>query len=86
MTAQATLLTPQALSKLGRAMYGDQWQNAMARDLELNPRSIRYMAAGDRPVTEATIGKLVKVLVKRVDFLESNLADLQQISQDHPAE
>lgn len=35
------------LTEIGRAMYGDQWQSALARDLNLSDaRRIRYWLTG----------------------------------------
>lgn len=45
------MTTPLAdLRRLCEAIYGRRWQSAFARDLGVNPRTVRRWAAGDAPV------------------------------------
>lgn len=37
------------LSAAGRALYGQLWQSALARDLGVNDRTMRRWAAGQEP-------------------------------------
>ena len=37
------------LSAAGRALYGQHWQSALARDLGVNDRTVRRWAAGQEP-------------------------------------
>lgn len=45
-------MTPALLSRMGRALYGDQWQRALSRAIGKNERTIRRWAAGDYPVPD----------------------------------
>lgn len=40
-------MTPTLLREVGEAMYGNQWQSALARDLKVADRTMRRWAAGD---------------------------------------
>lgn len=37
------------LSAAGRALYGQLWQSALARDLDVSDRTMRRWAAGQEP-------------------------------------
>jgi len=43
-------MTPAELHKLGKKLYGDNWQTALARALQVNPRTVRRWAAGDTEI------------------------------------
>lgn len=40
-------MTPALLRKCGEALYGQQWQSALARDLKVADRTVRRWAAGE---------------------------------------
>lgn len=41
------MTVPEMLSTIGRALYGQQWQSDMARDLGVNNRTVRRWVAGE---------------------------------------
>ena len=43
-------MTPTELRRLGERLYGDNWQTALARTLQVNPRTVRRWAAGDTEI------------------------------------
>lgn len=45
-------MTPTELARLGKKLYGVRWQTALARTLQVNPRTVRRWAAGEWPVPE----------------------------------
>jgi plasmid maintenance system antidote protein VapI len=47
-------VTPDELAAIGQALYGEQWQTSIARDLGVNARTVRKWLAGDRPITPPT--------------------------------
>lgn len=40
-------MTRPKLEEIGRALFGDQWQVPLARELEVADRTVRRWAAGD---------------------------------------
>lgn len=44
------VITPDELARIGEALYGPQWQNPLARALDINERAVRYFLSGERPV------------------------------------
>ncbi len=55
-------MTAAELRALGLAWGGREWQNPMARALDINPRNLRKVIAGERPVSaalEAAVRRLV---------------------------
>ena len=45
--------TPAGLKLAGTALYGPRWQSALARDLGVSPRFIRFLAAGDKKIPDS---------------------------------
>ena len=43
-------MTPQQLERAGITLFGHEWQSALARALEYNPRQIRRYYAGETPI------------------------------------
>lgn len=59
------VLTPAELEQIGRALYGEQWQTPLSRDLDISDRSVRYLADGTRPVHEGLARDLLRVVAAR---------------------
>ena len=66
------IITPDMLARIGEALYGSLWQNAMARDLEISERSVRYFLSGERPIHEGIVADLLRLVEDR----EIDLHDL----------
>ncbi len=45
-------LTPADLDRRGRAIYGEDWQSALARRLRVDARTVRRWKAGDRAIPD----------------------------------
>jgi hypothetical protein len=43
-------MTPAELREIGIRLYGERWQTALARELGVNPRTVRRWASGDSPI------------------------------------
>jgi hypothetical protein len=52
------------LKTAGEALYGRDWQSAIARDLGVSARMVRFWAAGERKAPEDRL-RAVKVLLAR---------------------
>jgi hypothetical protein len=48
---EMTRLVSSDLTTLGIFLYGPRWQTRLARAIQRSDRSVRYWAAGDRPLS-----------------------------------
>jgi hypothetical protein len=53
-------MTPAELADIGRALYGERWQSALARAIAVSDRTMRYWAAGERPIPEGVAEDIVE--------------------------
>ena len=58
-------MSPDLLRDAGEALYGDQWQAALARDLEVSDRTMRRWAAGDFSIPPTLAAELRDILRER---------------------
>ena len=58
----------------GEALYGPQWQSALARDLGVSDRTMRRWIAGDRDIPSGLPLDLLRLCTERAAALDS-LAD-----------
>lgn len=59
------------LIETGQALYGQQWQTALARDLGVNDRTMRRWVAGQFPVPVGVRAELVTLLKERGVMLDA---------------
>lgn len=45
-------MTPANLERRARALYGPEWQTALARRVRVEPRSVRKWKAADRAIPD----------------------------------
>lgn len=69
------MTTRKLLEEVGKVLYGEQWQSALARDLEVQPRTVQRWLAGDRDVPD--LGAELRALIQRrrrqLDAIEAKL-------------
>lgn len=53
------------LRTLGEALHGPRWQNAVARDLGINPRQVHRWVSGEYEPNEGHIADLIAIARKR---------------------
>ena len=71
MTARQSLISPDMLARVGEALYGALWQNAMARNIDMSDRNIRYMLSGVLPIHAGIVSDLLTLVEDReVDLHE----------------
>ena len=58
------MTTPALLDTCGTALHGHQWQRALARDLGVSERTVRYWCAG-RAVPDGVWAEIGQLLHKR---------------------
>lgn len=62
-------MTPALLREAGEALYGDQWQSALARDLKVADRTVRRWAAGDFGMPPGLCNELIALLLDRAEAI-----------------
>lgn len=58
-------MKPDLLDACGRALYGEQWQVPLSRDLDVNDRTVRRWIAGDSPIPNGLNIDLLRLLIER---------------------
>lgn len=53
------------LRVLGEALHGPRWQNAVARDLDINPRQVHRWVSGEYEPHEGHIADLIAIAKSR---------------------
>lgn len=74
-----TTLTPDLLARIGRALYGDQWQSALARDLGISRETIKKILAGKRSINPRLAGDLLNLCVAHAQELADVAGELRRI-------
>lgn len=59
------------LVECGEALYGTQWQSALARDLGVSDRTVRRWVAGTSDVPAGLYVDLVRLTQERAALLDS---------------
>ncbi|OOF85184.1 hypothetical protein BKG88_08620 [Rodentibacter ratti] len=69
--------TPSHLSIIGEALYGNQWQTNLARDLNLSDaRRIRQWMAGERKIPIGVWSDIVELLKSKQKRIEDILSEM----------
>lgn len=71
-------MTTKLLKDVGEALYGPQWQSAIARDLGVSDRHVRRMAAGEADLKPGMALDLWRIALERHDDLERVLDRLKK--------
>lgn len=58
-------MTADMLRRVGEALYGEQWQSALSRDLRVSDRTMRYWLAGRSPVPSGAVEELRSAVAQR---------------------
>jgi hypothetical protein len=70
-------MTPEDLSKKGRALHGERWQTALAQDLGVTDRTMRRWLAGHSPIPDRVEAQLQGLLARR-------MGELRGVSEERP--
>lgn len=65
------------LQETGEALYGPQWQSALARDLGVSDRTMRHWAAGTRETPAGIHTDLLRLTMARAQALAALAARLR---------
>ena len=66
------------LIQLATAIHGPHWQNATARDLNVNVRQIHRWKTREYAVPDGVIADLVKIAAAKMDGLRDALAVMER--------
>ena len=64
----------------GKALYGDRWQSALARDLDVSDRTVRRWVAGDEDLSPGTAMDLWRLCEERAADLDEIIPRLKRAS------
>lgn len=56
------LTRPELLAAAGRALFGAEWQQPLARAVSVNPRTMRRWVAGDIAISDGVLRDLVAMV------------------------
>ena len=70
-------MTTKLLKDTGEALYGPQWQSAIARDLGVSDRHIRRMAAGEADLKPGMAMDLWRIALERAADLDDVIERLK---------
>lgn len=65
------------IHQVGRALYGTEWQSDMARDLNLNTRTVQRYAAGTSNPSAGVKSDLAGIIEDRITVLGALLEDIK---------
>lgn len=68
------------LVEAGEALYGGQWQSALARDLGVSDRTVRRWAAGVYPMPAGVYVDLLRLTQERAATLDAMAAQLRELA------
>lgn len=75
-------MTPADLLRaVGVALYGEQWQNDLGRDLDVNARQIRRWLAGQYDPPPGVWAALSTICEKRVGDLGALLREIKRLQE-----
>lgn len=67
------------LVECGEALYGPQWQSALARDIAVSDRTVRRWVAGTSPVPAGLYLDLLRLTQERAALLDDIEPRLREI-------
>lgn len=69
-------IAPGVLIRAGQALFGDNWQTPIARELGVSDRSVRYWTKGVHAIPPGVVADLVKILRARGRKMDALAAEL----------
>ena len=79
LPAKATVVR---LSEAGKLLYGDEWQTPLAREFEVDSRTVRYWVARDRAIPPHVIAALPELLRQAAVKGRQAAADMEQLADE----
>jgi len=75
-------MSTKLLADAGAALYGPQWQSALARDLDVSDRTMRRWAAGTHDAPAGLAVDLLRIVVERQADLDAIAERLKRAPQN----
>lgn len=77
-------LSPEAdaIKKLGKSLFGDNWRNDFAKMVGLDRSYITRIGKGDRPVTQTVIVAIIKGMRAEVKMHQLRANEIDNLSVD----
>ena len=66
------------IRRVGEALYGEQWQRPLARELGVSDRLVRFWAAGDREIPILLPARLLNLIQSRGEALANTASLVEQ--------
>lgn len=60
-------MNKELLIEVGQALYGDQWQSAFARALDVTPRTMRYWVSGQKPIPDKVLSEVYEIIENSIN-------------------
>ena len=73
------VMPAELLRQIGEALYGERWQSALAADLRIADRTVRYWLAGRSPVPAAVTDELSRMIAARGRELQRVAEELAKL-------
>ena len=67
--AVTTVISPDELAHIGRALFGDQWPTPLAAALDRSDGFVRQLATGERPIDAELARELARICEERHEKL-----------------
>ena len=72
----------ETLRRIGPVIGGDEWKNALARELGINPRNIRHFIAGSKSIPPDVAEKLGTMFAKSAEEILDEIEAFVRLSDD----
>ena len=70
-------MSTKLLAETGTALYGQQWQSQLARDLDMSDRHMRRLVSGEAKISQGMIADLCHIALERAADLDSIIERLK---------
>jgi hypothetical protein len=77
VTEQKPALPPALLRRIGEAFHGPEWQNRLARQLDISDRTVRRWAAGEMAVPPGVAAELYEMIREQQGELQDVAREVQ---------
>jgi len=67
------------ITTIGEVLYGATWQSNLARDLNVNIRTVQRWATGETNLPKAVLGDIIAVATSRKKTIENTIDFLQKM-------
>jgi hypothetical protein len=68
------------LRAAGEALYGSDWQSPLARDLNVDGRTVRFWISGRRPVPDTIVERLPRIMRDAAAARRASAASIEALA------